>query len=545
MIFEDEQLIFYKEKTRIVTIDYIDDINNLFNFLSSIDAEFEESASESVKERLLCLFKTFRFPITVIYEPYYVDRVYRDEFYRYYSKKHFKISRNTKRIIFIQNKYAKEDFLKHEQGMHEKIQNDLIGMAVLKPTQTIGRMLINPYKVNLPKCYLHMTKFEISILGGLYYLEAFPFSGQDTEVMTCSEVNIWQIMEYFGSKYSEYKTLLPSEMFDQLYKKADGRILPSEGLTLEQESFVFFQNGLSPKIYNKYEHYENGDHITIKDVYFEPSFEEILNLYIESGIPILVNLRDKDRIDGEHHSVTFIGHGYKEFDSSIQQLPCKTINFSKKYIDTRTEKEYNKLNVFKTWNRHDEFVIMEDHSTPYQVKDIHELQFGINGIKWEIDSFVVPLYKHVFLVAEDAYDITMYLINKGYEEIIDIIDGNNLLIRLYLTPSKLYKDFRVSHADSIVEREFFAHATYPKYLWICEYGTFDSYCCHKAIGEFVLDATSSKHKMMESVISIRQGNNITYRASDDPVKNSLIRLDIPIDAEFSMFEQNNLKFINN
>lgn len=154
------------------------------------------------------------FPLTIVYEPYYVDRIYRDEYYTYYSKKHFGISRNTKRFIFFKGCYYKESFLDGCNDKQQDIERDLIGMVVIKPTQTIGRMLINPFLLNIPSCYVRTTKFEISVLGRIYTVDAFPLSGQDSEVMTCAEVNMWQIMEYFGSRYSDYRTLLPSEMLD-------------------------------------------------------------------------------------------------------------------------------------------------------------------------------------------------------------------------------------------------------------------------------------------------------------------------------------------
>lgn len=225
-------------------------------------------------------------------------------------------------------------------------------------------------------------------------------------------------------------------------------------------------------------------------------------------------------------------------------MQFREIPFSKKYVDKRKEKEYNIIAIHKSWRFFDEYVIMEDHSIPYQIKSVNDLQFTEDGIVWELDSFVVPLYKHIFMLAEDAYEVVMQLIEKGYEEIIDAIGCNEIVIRLYLTTSRAYKEFRVKNANSLNERVFFANATYPKFLWVCEYGTLDSYYHHKAIGEFVLDATSSKHNIMESVISIRQGNNITHRDPNDSFRNAVMRLDIPVDNEFSMYEQNNLKFIN-
>ena len=77
--------------------------------------------------------------------------------------------------------------------------------------------------------------------------------------MTCAEVNIWQIMEYFGNRYKNYRTILPSEMFESVMDTSDVRLLPSDGLTVEQESHVFMKCGLAPKIYYKRSEYDDGE----------------------------------------------------------------------------------------------------------------------------------------------------------------------------------------------------------------------------------------------------------------------------------------------
>ena len=135
----------------------------------------------------------------------------------------------------------KKSSLSDDEEIHDRIENDLIGMVVIKPTQTLGRERLYSihFKLKLPSCYVRTTKFEMSVYGKIYSLNAFPFSGQDSEVMTCAEVNIWQIMEYFGNRYKNYRTILPSEMFESVMDTSDVRLLPSDGLTVEQESQMY------------------------------------------------------------------------------------------------------------------------------------------------------------------------------------------------------------------------------------------------------------------------------------------------------------------
>ena len=88
-------------------------------------------------------------------------------------------------------------------------------------------------------------------------------------------------MEYFGSRYKNYRTILPSEMFELVMDTSDVRLLPSDGLTVEQESHVFMKCGLSPKIYYKRSEYDDGEFMKSYEQYRSaPTFEEILHLKI-------------------------------------------------------------------------------------------------------------------------------------------------------------------------------------------------------------------------------------------------------------------------
>lgn len=528
---------------------------SFLTFISTMDKELNSILNSELIVALEKIISLMSFPLTIVYEPYYVDRIYRDEYYAYYSRKHFGISRNTKRLIFFKNCYFKENFIDTNDDVQKNIEEDLIGMVVIKPTQTIGRTLISPFQLNIPFCYVRTTKFEISILGKIYTIDAFPLSGQDSEVMTCAEVNMWQIMEYFGTRYSNYRTLLPSEMLDLITMTSDVRLLPSDGLTVEQESHVFKNNGLSPKIYYKWLQFDGNRYVeTYKPYLKSPSLEEILHFYVESGIPVLINLREKGNKEGINHSITCIGHAMND---SLVQL--NKVDFDEEdhsgnkeniLVDKKKNCEYNELTVLKSWSAVSGYVIMEDHSTPYQIRSWDSLIFGDgeNAILYEIESFVVPLYKHVFMAAEDAYKIAIDIIDESRDSIVECLrkKGNGkveeIVIRLFLTTSRAYKQFRTANTCSINERVFFSQVAYPKFIWVCEYGSLDTYVNHKAVGEFVIDATAFKNS--SPVISMRHGESITYRGPNDPEEYAGLRRDIPIESEFMMFEQNNLKLTN-
>lgn len=560
-----KKMIKFKERVRLLYLEKDSDVDEILKRIVDIDVDFENyydmDNDNGVESRLKSIIKKFEFPITIVYEPYYVDWVYRDEYYRYYAKKHFSISRNTKRLIFIQHIYRKDELLSNDSETYKKIEDDLIGMVVIKPTRTIGRTLLKPSKLKIPRCYIRSTNFEMSVCGRKYSLEAFPFSGQDSEVMTCAEVNIWQIMEYFGNRYKDYKTLLPSELVDLVKESSEVRTLPSDGLTVEQESSLFMKNGLSPLIYYKYMEYQNGDTYRLCEQYTDPypSFYDILHFYVESGIPVLLNLTNKNNPKGDNHSITCIGHEYIKTEELISEMESIEIEIDENELDKEMAVKYNKIQVLKSWSGYKKYVMMEDHSSPYQVKDLSDLVFDDFPMKqdeptcWDVESFVVPLYKHVFMPAEDVYMIALNLIEENFEEICRSIgcdckmEKPQIVVRLYLTTSKSYKDFRVRKVEGLSledmsERLFFSQVDYPKFLWVCEYGTMEAYTAHKANGELVFDATSS---MDYSVISIRHGEMVTYRSPMDDIDSAYVPIDLKLNRMFAMYESNNLKDSHN
>ena len=55
------------------------------------------------KGAMCAIFNELSFPLTIIHDRNYVDRVYRDAYYSYFSNKHFDMPRNCQRLAIWQN----------------------------------------------------------------------------------------------------------------------------------------------------------------------------------------------------------------------------------------------------------------------------------------------------------------------------------------------------------------------------------------------------------------------------------------------------------
>ena len=108
----DNAILEFEEKiVESFALENFDDFASTDKSLLAHILEMDDELDLILNDDLICSLKKIislmPFPLTIVYEPYYVDRIYRDEYYTYYSKKHFGISRNTKRFIFFKGCYYK------------------------------------------------------------------------------------------------------------------------------------------------------------------------------------------------------------------------------------------------------------------------------------------------------------------------------------------------------------------------------------------------------------------------------------------------------
>lgn len=89
-------------------------------------------------------FDSFKDNTFVLAETNYVDKVYRDSFYQYYSSKLHKYKRDSVRLSFFEDEISDPDFFDGNQ--HNTHQQKYRGFIVLRPTDPfiIGRSIISP-----------------------------------------------------------------------------------------------------------------------------------------------------------------------------------------------------------------------------------------------------------------------------------------------------------------------------------------------------------------------------------------------------------------
>ena len=187
--------------------------------------------------------------LTTYVEYPYVDKVYRNSYYCYFSTKLRTYDRDCMRVSFFSKKITQNYF--REEKLYGELQDSFLGFLTIRPTlpNIIGRSMISPKALNSRNFLCALVKMDALVNGRKLSVMAFPHASQDTETITCAETTICGIMEYFGNKYAEYKPVLPSKIISVLSPYSYERQIPSHGLTAEQISFALKSFDFGVRVY--------------------------------------------------------------------------------------------------------------------------------------------------------------------------------------------------------------------------------------------------------------------------------------------------------
>jgi len=405
---------------------------NISNILKEAEFHCEDF---SVKPQIEKLSATLIDDISFVTEFPYVDRHYRDTYYSFHSSKFTEPGRDCIRVHIFKGKTIKdEDFTIPNSGLNERY----LGFFIIRPLaqSILGRSVISPNAFkdtdNIVCC---LMEDHVSLLGYKLTVNGFPHLAQDSETHTCAESALWSFIEYYGSKYHDYKRLLPSQVVKTLLDSSDHRIIPSTGLSEEELAKCLNNNGFQCQI------------IWPSSNDLEPNyFSQVLQIYIESGLPLLLFLEDKINA----HAVLAIGH---------------ELVMSK----------YDNKDISGTWvdvcSKNKKLVLIDDNMHPYRIADFSQptaLHPNPELRNMKIRSFIVPFPSHMFLVAQNAYAVMETVFNDskvGLEKC-----GEKWITRLFLTSSRSFKKFILTKDISMPDtfKLNLLRSSLPRFIWIAE-----------------------------------------------------------------------------
>lgn len=440
----------------------------------------------------------------------YIDKVYRDDYYSYFSTKFRESPRDTLRISFFESPLSSNDFREKEEEKILSLQQKYLGFIIIRPTepQLAGRSIISPKAYNKSNFIFCYANFSSAINGVKFTIDAFPHASQDGESMTCAETSIWALMEYFGNKYPEYRQLLPSQIRKILVKHTQERQLPSQGLSEEHISYVLKKMGFGARIYEKGKKRDE-----------ERNFNRLIAYHIESGIPVVAGIENK-KIG---HAVLIIGH---------EELNPYSINNCKAY------KTKNGIKIYDTADIKKSYVIIDDNYPPYKMSQLENLEYYNNDKEMkgaQIISFVAPLHQKIYKEAVDAKNLSIDILTKSFFGFNKNF-STAVIFRFFLASSRSYKNFLIqkSSLNSSI-KEIILSRPMPKFVYISEITLEKEYNDKKALGLIIIDATEPSNNAKKALLLTITDNTAII---NDKGKYKKIQGDIIKISPFEMYISN-------
>ena len=464
-------------------------------------------ATRMVNEQLKKHFNQLKSSSYLVIEAPYVDRVFRNSYYNYFSTKLGTYNKDCIKVSIFDKEITEDDFKNKER--FNFLYNSFKGFLVIRPTlpQIVGRSVISPNalkKRNFNTCY---SKISTTVNGVKLEAVGFPHSSQDGETITCAETTIWAIMEYFSHKYSDYQPVLPSRIIQVLNKVSTERQVPSRGLAIQQISFALREFGFGTIVYSRDQY---GD-----------EFENILSCYITSGIPLVIAVQNQAPHQLIGHALICVGHEFIEADMIEDLEPTIITNRSLEY-----KLKSKNITIYDSDSIRKKFVFVDDNHPVYQKAFIDNPTGHYGTQAWRncrVSNFVVPLHPRIYL---EAYAAKNFVISFLVDGIVSLEDNTEIVLRVYLTSSRSYKDY-LSFNETFDEniKHVIVEIPMPKFIWIAELSTKELLKQGKSNGVMLLDATEPNvFDNKPLILAAFQGHLVKYSQKNYVLQDNSVTL---------------------
>lgn len=447
----------------------------------------------------------------------YIDAMYRDTYYSYYSNKKLHTSKDCIRVSLFDCEIKENSFRDKSEILKIKGDAIFLGYFIIRPTRRkkIGRSYISPYALDLSErgFYICSRSFKSLINGVELKSYGFPHAVQDKEFHACAQICLFSTMEYF-SKYPEFSSILPSTINTVLDNLTFQRQLPTEGLLKPQVSYFLKKMGFGVKMYNI-----GGS--SINTPIDSKILELVLNDYIESGIPVIVAIKyfNKSQVTNnnlkqgrpkklmtQYHAVICIGH---------ESLSNSITNTRLRYDFVSDKKDFKFADSTQFYKK--KYTFIDDDSFPYQSSHFsvplsHHKNLQIES---SVEGLIVPLHRQIFMDSLAIRNIFKGIINtRILDEDLKKGKNNRYIIRYLLTSGRSFKRFIVETDEyDIITKNIIESIQLSRFTWIIEISDRKSYSNGCSLGFIVVDATGASDDL-SSIAAIIWGNEIRVRGHD-------------------------------
>ncbi len=368
---------------------------------------------------------------TILVEPLYICKDFRNLFSRFYSKKFASRPSECSRLHF----YASPDVtVANMARCSGDLQKSYVGYSVVQPVydRCIGRTVFDPHKLGRPQAdnFCLRTRFKVHISGTEYFVCGFPYRSQSTEATVCAHTALWAACRYLSESYSMYGDVYPYDLVE-MTGDTEGRRVPYRGMQYTDYSSILSQFGCYPAIVRPKGNWQFDPSTQTwsveewgrdRDAFFD------LYAYVESGFPVLTSFNG--------HVLNVIGHTLKDTIDPGEQADEHGF--------------YNSCCLLKR------YIVVDDNLFPYQELGYKGDAENYGQVYQSLPHFpcidsvlaaVVPLPEKAFLPAKYARKLcyNWYDRPESRQHIVNVtlsivcLESETLIAMLFLTSSTSFK----------------------------------------------------------------------------------------------------------
>lgn len=449
---------------------------------------------------------------TVLLEPSYVCKDYRNIYSHFYSKKFVPRPSKCSRLHFFG---ASGLTVQKITSGDQKARDSYIGFSVLQPVINngdatgLGRTIIDPIGCgNDPKkFYCLQTRFGVHIQGVPYEVRGFPWMAQSGEAIVCAHTALWSVCRYLSERYHEYGEVYPYNLIE-MTGDTGGRRVPYRGMLYTDYSTILSTFGCHPVIITP-KTFHKPDWTKDKSSYLN------IYSYVESGFPILASFSG--------HVAVVVGHTSRQ-NLAFDSPDPNGFHDSYALLDQYVVIDGNYFPYQRLGNRVDG----EDrnYGTRFAPKKSGWQGLVPHPSKEDIYAVVVPLPEKAFMPPDTARSIGSKFFQKFIMDVEDAVDeaggqkGDKLITRLFLTSSNAFKKRKKESAEGTRGKppdllsQFPLRLDLPHFIWVIEISPLPLYNAGLAVGEVVLDASADKFEV--GLIYGRIGDQIVFQGKKSP-----------------------------
>jgi hypothetical protein len=266
-----------------------------------------------------------------IVETSYIDRHYSEEFGLYHARCMRPPPSRCQRIHLFSRVVADADLnallerafksLEEKVAVEKALSEEYLGFVVVRPLPhvPVGRTVLRPLEDRMEREIFTTQRYTVHLLGLELSVKGLAFQQQDRAVGTCATTALWMAlsrvarMEGARAPTSAFIAEVASRS-----SAAEGRSLPSRGLTIPQVTQAIRETGYAPEVLRA---------TTGRPEYFLA----LLHCYLRSGLPVVLVLGDWS--DEEAHAVTAVGYRLGDHRADLEaDFPTRSAYIQQLYV---------------------------------------------------------------------------------------------------------------------------------------------------------------------------------------------------------------------